>query len=366
MANTLITPQIVAIEALRILQSNMVFRDLVYNDYASDFAQVGDTVNVRKRAALGSKLFDGQIVIQDLQETTIPVKLDRLRDTSVKVTSKEMTLDIKDFSKQIMEPALIGLAQDVDADIAAAAVGYASYTKAATANPTNLADIADLAKRLDKVKAPKTDRVLVLSPDHKYKYALTGNLSNVSYAGDNVTLREALLGKVYGFATYMSQNLSASEAATPGTATTYKVAGTKGQDTVALSSVDAATGTIKTGDGFIVDGRLYRFTADGTAASGSVASIKIDKKLHKNITATEKVTLVNGVNSVAFQKEGIAFVTRPLELPMGAAKAYVAQAENIAVRVVFDYNVTTKEDTISFDVLYGIAELNKDLIARLA
>ena len=366
MANTILTPRIIATQAALLLQNNLVYRDLVNNDYSGEFAKVGDTVNVRKRNLLKSKNFDSEIELQDIEETAIPVKLDRLRDISIPITSKEMTLDIKDFSSQVLEPAMLGLAQDVDADIAAAVAGAASQTISATANPTDLADIAGLAKQLDKNKAPKTERRLVFATDHKYKYALTDNLSKVSYAGDNVTLREALLGRVYGFDTYMSQNNVESNATSAGNATSFKVTGTKGATTVALSSVNAASATIKNGDGFIVDGHLYRFTADATASSGAVASVTIDEPLHKAIANTEAVTVVNKPVSVAFHKDAVAFVTRPLEIPQGAVKAYTATAGNIAVRVVMGYDQKKKQDVISIDVLYGVAKLNDKLVVALA
>ena len=367
MANTILTPQVIAYEALRILRSNILYADLVHKDFSPEFiAKVGDTVNVRKVNPLKSKNFVGEIEIDDVSQETVPVKLDRIRDVSVSISSKDMTLSVSDFGKQILEPMLLGIAQDVDADIAAAAYSYAGKTIEATKNPTNLEDIAKLGKYLDANKAPKNDRSLVFAVDHKYNYALTDNLSKVNYAGDNITLRDALLGRIYAFDTYMSQNNVNSAAEIAGTATSYKVAGTKGKKEVALSSVTAATATVKAGDGFIVDGHIYRFTADATAASGAVASIAFDDKLHKDITTSDVVTLVNKPVSVAFQKEGIAFVTRPLELPQGAVKAYVANADGFSVRVVIGYDQKKKTDVISVDILYGIAKLNDKLVVALA
>ena len=51
MANTFITPQMVANEALAILRSNAVYKELVHTDYSKEFVdQIGDTVNVRVQA----------------------------------------------------------------------------------------------------------------------------------------------------------------------------------------------------------------------------------------------------------------------------------------------------------------------------
>jgi hypothetical protein len=366
MGNTLLTPSIIAKEALMQLQANLVMAELVHKDYSSEFAKVGDTITIRKPATFKAKNFAGQIEKQDITESSVSVKLDRIRDVSVDVSSKEWTLDIKDFSEQVIKPAMQAIAQQVDEDLLAYGVEHAGKKVTATASPTNLADIASIGKELDLAKAPTSERRLVLHPTHKYRYALTENLSKVSYAGDNETLRNALLGSVYGIDTYMDQNAPDTGASTTGTATSYKVAGTKGATKVALSSVSATTATIAKGDGFIFNGHLYRFTEDATAVDGAVAEIDIDQKLADKIEATDTIVMVNAPHSLAFHKNGLALVSRQLELPMGAANAAIESFGGLSIRVVYGYDIDTKTDTISFDILYGVKELDKDLIVDLA
>lgn len=364
MANTFLTPSIIANEALMVLQANMVMADLVHRDYSSEFVNVGDTITVRKPASFVAKNFTGTVSAQDATEDGVTVKMDRFRDVTAKVTSKQMTLDIKNFSEQIIQPAMRAIAQAVDEDLLASAVQFAGSSVTATTNPTDLKDIANIAKRLDLNKVPIDQRRLVLHPTHKYNYALTDNLSKVSYAGDSQTLRDALLGRVYTLDTYMDQNAPDTSAAAAGSATGYKVSGNAGESKVSLSSVTAANATVKTGDAFIVDGYLYRFTTDATAASGAAADVTIDQPLHAALT-NKDVVVVNKPNSVAFHRNGLAMVTRNLALPMGASNASIASADGLGVRVVYGYDMTTKTDTVSFDILYGIAKLDDRMIVKL-
>ena len=51
MPNTILTPQIIANEALMVLQSNLTMANLVHRDYSADFVKVGDTITVRKPAS---------------------------------------------------------------------------------------------------------------------------------------------------------------------------------------------------------------------------------------------------------------------------------------------------------------------------
>lgn len=363
MANTLLTPQIIANEALMVLENNMVMANLVHRDYSNEFTQVGDTITIRKPAKFVAQNFTGTIVTQDATEGSATVKMDRHKDVSFKVTSKEMTLDIKSFSEQFIAPAMRAIAQAMDEDLFNE-VANISASVTGTASPTNLADIANLSKTLDLAKVPMDMRRLVLGPTHKYRYALTDNLSKVAYAGNGETLRNAELGRLYTLDTYMDQNAPDTLAATAGTAANYKVSGSKDAKTVALSSVTAATATVKKGDGFILDGHLYRFTADATAASGAVSSVGIDMPLVKAYENAD-VYLINKTHSLAFHRNAIALVTRPLAMPMGAAKCAIQQYNGMGVRVVYGYDLTSKTDTISLDVLYGIKTLDETMAVKL-
>ena len=53
-------------------------------------------------------------------------------------------------------------------------------------------------------------RLVLLSPDHKYRYALTDNLSKVNYAGTNETLRERIAWEIIYAMKHMDQNMPTS------------------------------------------------------------------------------------------------------------------------------------------------------------
>jgi hypothetical protein len=83
-------------------------------------------------------------------------------------------------------------------------------------------------------------------------------------------------------------------------------------------------------------------------------------------SATDQTVMpVNAPCSVAFHRNGMALVTRNLALPMGASNAAYASAGGLGVRVVYDYDSSTKTDKVSFDVIYGVKVLDPDLICAL-
>lgn len=368
MANTFITPQAVANEALAILRNMCVMKDLVHIDYSKEFVgSIGDTVNVRVPAAFVAKDYNGSTIDkQNATETSVPVKLDRFKDVSFVVTSKDWTLNLQDFAAQLLEPAMVAIAEQVDVDIANQMFEDAGSSVSCTvAAPTNLKDIANVAKVLETNKAPQIGKNLVLGTDHKYRFAITDNLSKASYAGDNLALRDANLGRLYGMVSYTDQNTPKSTAATSGTAVgTIKVASSSDAGEIDITEGSAATATLAVGDGFVYKGILYRLTEAVTLSGSAAASKTVSPAFPASVTATT-VSIVRNGTSLGFHKNSFAFVNRPLAIPQGAPKSAVASADGLTIRVVFDYDMDLKSDIISCDILYGLKTLRSSHIVRL-
>lgn len=362
---TILTPSIIAKEALMILEGNLVMSGLVHRDYSNEFVNVGDTITVRKPATFVAKNFLGTVEEQALTEGSVAVKMDRYRDITVPITSKEMTLSIKDFSEQVVKPAMVAIATAIDGDVLAVGIQKAGTAVSVSATPV-IADIAGVGKALDKKKAPRDNmRNLVLGVDTLYKYNTLDNFAKVSYKGDSAALKNAEIGTVYTMNTFMSQNTPANTSATAGTVTAYKVVGTKGDTQFTVSAGSPATGTIKVGDKLIVDGYVYTCNEDLTLVTGG-GTLKVDEKVVATISVATSVTVINKEHSLGFHRNGLALVTRQLELPAGASQSAVASANGLAVRVVYGYDQATKTDKISFDIIYGVKELDTNLLVDFA
>ena len=110
---------------------------------------------------------------------------------------------------------------------------------------------------------------------------------------------------------------------------------------------------------------LFEVAEDLTLASGA-GTLKVTEKIPFALTEATDAVIINKAHSLGFHRNGLALVTRQLELPQGAAKAAIASANGLAVRVVFDYDSNAKTDKISFDIIYGIKELDSDLLVDFA
>lgn len=216
MPNTILTPDIIAREALMVLRNNAVMANLVYRNYSSEFvAGVGDTITIRKPATFVAKEFTDEIELQDANEGSVEVKMDKLLDVSFAVTAKELTLDIKDFSAQFLVPAMQAFADKVDKYLIALEKDVTNRVDHTTGDVAP-ADIVDVRKFLTQNAAPLTERRLVIGADAEADLLKNEAFTNASAVGDEGTaLREASLGRKYGLDIYTDQNIAHADGYTP-------------------------------------------------------------------------------------------------------------------------------------------------------
>lgn len=277
-------PSIIAREALMVLRNNAVLANLVHRDYSSEFVNgVGDTISIKKPATFKAKEFESEIELQDATETSVSVTMDKLLDVSFAVTSEELTLDIVDFSEQLLVPAMQAFADKIDKYIIALEKDVTTNRVNHESGPITPADIIAARKMLGDSAAPMSGRKLVIGTAAEADLLNTELFVSAEKVGDNGTaLREASLGRKFGFDTYVDQNIEKVEAYTP---------------------------------------------------------------------------------SIAFHKNAFALVTRSIALPKGAKEAAIVNYDGFGLRVVYDYDIKTKKDIVSIDMLCGVATLDEKLAA---
>jgi hypothetical protein len=208
MANTILTPDIIAREALMVLRNNAVMANLVHRDYSADFVgAVGDTITVRKPATFVANEYNGSIEVQDATETGVPVVMDKHLDVSFAVTSKQMTMDIADFSKQLLVPAMQAFADKVDKYLIALeseATSRHPHASGAIAP----ADMIAARKFLTENAAPMAERRFVVGATAEADLLSNELFVSAEKVGDAGTaLREASLGRKFGMDFYVDQNV---------------------------------------------------------------------------------------------------------------------------------------------------------------
>ena len=381
MANTFLTPSIIAKEAMMQLRANCVMAGLVHRDYSGEFVKgVGDTVTIRKPATFEAKEFDraSGIQIQDATEGSDTIKLDKLLDVSFEVTSEQLTMDIADFSVQLLQPAMQSFAQKIDLYLLGLYKDIPATSGTAGTTPSTIATITDARQVLGENLVPLPNRRLVIDPAAENSFLQLSTFHEADKLGDNGTaMREASLGRKFGFDIYTDQNVLTHTKGTlaVGGGTSPKIhpkaAGDAGATTLTLNvsggTSPTLTGTLKTGDSITIGSNTYLVTKDATAASNEIA-VEFTPGLKAAVVTTDEVTVGNSyVANLAFHRNAFALVTRPLALPNGISgeQKAIVNYDGFGLRVIYDYNSQYKKDVISIDMLCGVKTLDSRLACRL-
>lgn len=374
MANSFPEAKNIATKALPILENNLVMAGLVHRELDSTFGKEGDTIQVRVPASFDAVDFDGDLSgeYQDVAETSVDVKLDKIADVSVVLTSKELSLNVDDFTEQVTKPALVTLAQKIDAALTGLYKDIPYFYGTSGTTPDELKDISYTRKVLNGNKVPLSMRKLIIDPESEAEFSVLDQFANSNFTGNTQGLTEAALGRKLGFDIFMDQNIKTHTAGTyTALADVTITSGAAGATTIELTSAaGASTGTLVAGDLLELDGNQYVVVTGGTAIAGVISPevypaipVAFGDMDDDSVTFADQTAGAHTAN-MAFVPNAFALVSRPMAPAMGGANSAVAAIGNgISIRVTMGYDMDTKKNKISYDVLYGVKTLYKELAA---
>lgn len=411
MANTVLTADIIAKEAIMILDNELVMAKKVFRGYEEDFGKkvngynVGETITIKKPTDFTVR--NGAVMsAQTVTEGSTTITVDKRKGIDFKFTSQELTMKIEDLSERVIKPAMIQLANQVDTDLMALYKDIPSWVGGPTPPINSYADFAKGPERMDEYANPTDGRVAVLSPaDH---WGLLGSQTAL-YMQDVAkgAYRKGSLGEIGGVDTYMSQNVpthtvgSASTASAVADAaagsgvlsTTYEASKDLGYMYLSTDGWDAST--LKAGDVLELSNvyavnpvtkatlafrKQFVVLEDTVTAAGDTA-IKISPPIigsgaFQNVSAIP----VDGTTTIAkvgtggtsyrqnlmFHKNAFALVTVPLISPPGAVDVARRSYKGTNVRVIPVYDGVNDESAWRLDILYGVKTIDPRLAHRIS
>lgn len=400
MTQSLLTPTIIANEALMQLENNTVLGANVHRDYKREFVKIGETVTIRRPVKF-SVTTGATRSQQDVEEGQTSITIDKRKHVSWAFNMQDMTMKIEKYSERYVTPACIALANDVDVNLAA--LYKKLYLRAGTpgTTPATFSALGSLATVLDRGAVPDDGkRKLVLNSDARWTMAdaLKG-IYNEGMAKGYV--RAGLLGKLANFDIYGDQNVAQhttgvfSAGATPvvlnENSHTYSTTTDSGD--ITTDGWDAANNTVKAGDTFTIagvnsvnpvskqdTGHLQTFvaTADATSAGGNM-TINARPRLitsgpYQTVTAAAAnnavITFTGTENTVypqnlGFHQNALALVMCPLQLPDSANWKARVDHNGMSIRAVKFYDGNDDEEAIRLDTFYGVEAIYPELGARL-
>src|SRR6056297_680815 len=385
MANTLITPTMIAKEALMQLENNSVMANNVHREYKKEFTGgQGSSVNIRKPVTFVTT--DGATRSnQDVEEKNTSISIDQRKHVSWNFSTQDLTLSVEEYSERYIKPAAITLANTIDKSLTNLYKYVWNSVGTPGSTPDSFADVALAAQRLDEMAVPTDMRCMTLNP--AAHYAVAGNqltLDSVGAMGKSAYER-ASVGYVAGFNTFSTQNIVNHTTGTHATGSTglvnggsqnvtYANAGNDNTQSLITDGWANSTAVLKAGDVITLAGvyavnpvpgegatgktampylQQFTVTADATSDGSGNATLTISPAI---ITSGPQQTVsaapadnaaitVLGTEATAypqnmgFHKNAFALVTVPLEMPDGAAFKARESHNGFSMRVIKDYDI---------------------------
>lgn len=393
MSNTLLTSSVITKEALRILHQKLNFVgniDRQYDDrFAQEGAKIGSSLRIRYPVQYVTSTGASLGTPTDSVETETSLTVSTQRKVVMRFTAAELTMQIDDFAKRFIDPAISVLAAGIEADALSMAKDvYQSVNNLGAA--INFRQLMLARKRLDDSLTPDDDnrKILLNTQDN---VDLVDSLKGLFQASDNIKsqYKRGAMGTTAGFDFYQNTLMPTQTTGTSAATTLYVVNGASQTG----AAVTVSTGTLTFAVGDIVTfvgcnevhpetkadtGRLQQFVIT-TAYAGGAGNLAISPSItvtgaRQNVTASPTnggaVVKIGAASSVyrpslAFHPEAFTFATADLILPKGTDMASRHTSDGISMRLVRDYDINEDRLPCRIDVLYGFKTLRPELACRI-
>lgn len=398
MANSILTPDMINLKALQILENNLVLTRNVNREYDSSFAnegaKIGATLRIRKpdRALVtnGAAL---QVQDENQQYTTLTVSSQK--HIGLNFTSAELTMSVDKFADLILKPRVSQLAASVDADVANAFQSIYSSVGTPGTTPSTSAVLLAGQQKLDEYATPRANRFTTVNPAGNA--GLVEGLKGFFNPTDIISkqFKSGMMGTgVLGYDEInMSQSIASFTTGNWGTSITVtSTVTTEGSTTLGISF----TGSSKTwnaGDVFTIagvhsvnpqtrqsTGSLQQFVVTTAVTGSSTATLTVSPAMYSASqalatvtalpTATSAITMLGTAataypQNLIYHKDAITFATADLLMPTGVHMASRQVHNGVSLRLVTQYDINNDRMPTRLDVLYGYSVIRPEMACRL-
>jgi len=387
-----------------VLENNIKVVGRINKEYSDEFAKsgakIGNVVNVRKPPRYVGR--SGQALApEDITETSVPLTLTTQFGVDMLYTTSDLLLNIDDFSKRIVQPAIKAIANRVDFD--STLLYQTVYNTIGTPGtvPNALLTYLQVNQRLSEEACPADDRCIVITPAMEATIvdALKGLFNSVprlkaQYETGNMQ------DKSLGFEDwYMDQNLRTHTVGPLGGTPLVNGANQTGASLITDGWTSAAANRLKKGDVFTIGSgstlvqavnpqnrqatgaaRQFVVTADTSSDGSGNLTIPISPAIVTSgpfqnvnqVPADNAAINVLGAAStatpqaLAFHPDAFMYATADLPLPNGVDMKDQQNYKGVNIRLIRDYDINTDREPTRTDTLYGFAALYPELACRLA
>jgi hypothetical protein len=404
--NAFLTDDVITLEALSILENNLVAAKHTNRQYEAIFGTHGgsnrsDTIRVRKPnqyTVRSGRTF----AAQNIEDQYTSMAVDTQIGVDTEIYSDEFKQDLSSFSDQVIKPQISLLANAIDLAVLNAARQTHNIVGTHGTAATTAATFLAAGVKLDQNACPRDgQRAMIVGPQGQAD--ILDALKALFHSGPKLSGQfesGEMARNVLGFNWDMDQNVGTHtvgplggtplvNGAPANGATTLETDGwtaaaaqrLEQNDVFTIANVFSVNPVSKVSTGVL---QQFRVTADISSTAGGAASITIEPAIYfsgakQNVSAqpadNAALTIFGAAgagtaaaNHAAWHKSAIALAFAPLPKPDGVdmASTKTDKKLGISLRFVRWYDGDSDLWKARFDVKYGVKVLRPEWVCRVA
>tara|TARA_R110000744_G_scaffold196705_2_gene316052 strand:- start:2485 stop:3669 length:1185 start_codon:yes stop_codon:yes gene_type:complete len=389
MANTPLTPTAVTREILRVAHERAAFIGTVERQYDDSFAKtgakIGDTLKIRlpnKYTVRSGKTLNAQ----DTAESSVSLTVATQKGVDMNFSSAELTMEMDDFSKRIIEPAVAVLVSNIESSMLTSVTDEVYNHVGTPGTLPTILEIAQAKAKLNQNLAPKdNDRCIQMeSVDMAGEVnALKGLFQDSKEISKQY--RDGVVGRSMGLNWVENERIATHTVGGDVAVAINETTFASGDTTLVIdaSSAAAVVGDIFTIAGvkavhpetkvvyahemqFVVTAATTTLLTFSPALISTGASQNINELPSDNDVITFVGTALTAYpNHLVYHKQAFAFATADLEMPQGVHFAAREQYDGLSIRLVRQYDINNDNIPCRLDILHGYKALRPEWACRV-
>lgn len=414
MANSILTPDIIANEGLMLLENELVMGAKVHADFSREFAMVGETISIDRPVQFygQSDNLDVSSYNEDIIEGKATITMNKTETVKFKITAKEKTLSLDKISERIIRPAIVVLKDRIESELAALYPSLYWFSGTPGTVPASYKALGTPGAIMTDAAVPTDGRFAMHGTDAALE--LADSLKSV-FVQDKVrtALERNSVGRYANFENFEWVHAPTHTVGALG-GTPLVAGGSQGVTYLTVkdqkySELDtdgwsnSITGVLKAGDIITIagvyavnpvskqsTGRLQTFTIveDVDSSGTGTATLKVSPaiipadatiangKAYATVSTAPAdnavITVKTGTAATAYKQSlllhpnAFALVTRALDVESGAGvKTTTKSGNRVTIRATEWVDGNTLDHNFRFDMLFGVKCLDERLGARL-
>lgn len=409
MSNSLLTPSVIAAEALMAFENQLGFTRKIDKQYSKEFAKtgakIGNTITVRKPWRPTTRSGPA-ISIQNVTEDSVPLVLSNQTGVDFTFTSQDLTLTIDKFSERYIKPAIVAVANYIDQQNLEMAAQTTYNTVGTSGTPPQGTSVTTGAlytylsalQKTQLMGCPQDDGMSYFINPQAQPYVVAA-MSGLFQSAEAISEQymKGSMGKGLGGEWHMAQNVYSYTTGTGGGSSPTTLTTGSAQTGSTLSVVAwGSTSTAVEGDVFTIAGvysvnpitkvstgvlQQFVVTANATASGGAITNLAISPSIitsgpTQTVSAAPStsaaITLVTTANTltannILAHRDAFTLGCADLELPEGVHFAARASDEEsgLSIRIVRAYDINSDQIPCRLDILWGNAAFRPEWSCRI-